>query len=116
MNDPYQVLGVSPDATDEEVKKAYRAMAKKYHPDNYANTEFADVANEKMKTINEAYDAILKERAGRGRSGGAYGGPNDGGASRFPRVRELIRAGRYTEAEVMLDASSDGSAEWYYLK
>ena len=71
MNDPYSVLGVSPDASDEEIKKAYRELARKYHPDNYQNNPLADLAEEKMKAINEAYDAITKQRAGRG-SGGGY--------------------------------------------
>lgn len=70
MNDPYSVLGVSPDASDEEIKKAYRELARKYHPDNYQNNPLADLAEEKMKAINEAYDAITKQRAGRGSGGG----------------------------------------------
>ena len=61
--DPYKVLGISSDATDAEVKKAYRALAKKYHPDNYVNNPLADLAAEKMKQINEAYDEIQKQRA-----------------------------------------------------
>ena len=63
MNDPYKVLGVSRDATDEEIKKAYRDLARKYHPDNYVNNPLADLVEEKMKEINEAYDTIQKERA-----------------------------------------------------
>ena len=63
MNDPYVTLGVARTATDEEVKKAYRELARKYHPDNYVNNPLADLAQEKMKEINEAYDAIEKERA-----------------------------------------------------
>lgn len=115
MNDPYRVLGISPSATDEEVKKAYREMAKKYHPDNYANTEFADVANEKMKSINEAYDTILRERAGAS-SGSASGQGSRSEDPRFHHIRTLIRSGRYTEADVLLDQDRAESAEWYYLK
>ena len=58
MNNPYEVLGVSETATDEEVKAAYRNLAKKYHPDNYTDSPLADVAEQKMKEINEAYDMI----------------------------------------------------------
>ena len=58
MRDPYQVLGVPSTATDEEVKKAYRNLAKKYHPDNYHDDPLADLAQEKMKEINEAYEEI----------------------------------------------------------
>ena len=62
MNDPYSVLGITPEATDEEVKQAYRTLARKYHPDNYQNNPLADLAEEKMKEINEAYEAITKMR------------------------------------------------------
>ena len=62
MTNPYEVLGVSPDASDEEIKKAYRELAKKYHPDNYANSPLADVAEQKMKEVNEAYDEINRMR------------------------------------------------------
>ena len=68
MNDPYSVLGVSPNASDEEIKKAYRELARKYHPDNYQNNPLADLAEEKMKEINEAYETITKQRSG----GGGY--------------------------------------------
>ena len=73
MNDPYSTLGVSRNATDEEIKKAYRDLARKYHPDNYHDNPLADLAQEKMKEINEAYDAITKQRAGGG-SGSTGGG------------------------------------------
>ena len=61
MNDPYQILGVSGNATDEEIKKAYRELARKYHPDNYHDNPLADLAQEKMKEINAAYEQITKE-------------------------------------------------------
>jgi len=80
MTDPYIVLGVKPDASDEEIKRAYRELARKYHPDNYQNNPLADLAEEKMKEINEAYEEIQNQRK-RGASGngyGAYGGSYGG--------------------------------------
>lgn len=122
MKDPYQVLGIQPGATDEEVKTAYRELAKKYHPDNYANNPLSDLAQQKMQEINEAYDAIIKSRKeGTGAyGGGTYGGTGyrSGGSSRFMDIRNLIRTGRVVDAETLLDGvpgnSRDG--EWYFLK
>ena len=115
MKDPYSVLGVSQSASDDEIKKAYRELARKYHPDNYQNNPLADLAEEKMKEINEAYDAITKQRAGGGGyqqqpSGGSYGGGyqtgySSGGAGNNPtyaRVRNLINAGDLAGAERLL--------------
>ena len=73
MRDPYEVLGISPDASDDEIKRAYRELARKYHPDNYQNNPLSDLAEEKMKEINEAYDAITKGRTGGGSAQGGYG-------------------------------------------
>ena len=71
------MLGVSEDASDEEIKKAYRELVKKYHPDKYTDNPLAEVAAEKMKEINAAYDQITKDRKA-GRTGGysrqSYGG------------------------------------------
>ena len=87
MNDPYSVLGVSPNASDEEIKKAYRELARKYHPDNYQNNPLADLAEEKMKEINEAYETITKQRSGGGgsyqRPSGGYGGQSYGGGYQY---------------------------------
>ncbi len=65
MSDPYEVLGVRRDATMEEIKARYKELARKYHPDKYGGNELADLAQEKMKEINEAYDAIFRERENR---------------------------------------------------
>ncbi len=123
MNDPYKVLGVSRDATDDEIKAAYRELAKKYHPDNYADNPLSDLVEEKMKEINEAYDTIRKERASGTSSSssggyGSYGGAYEGYTGGLGRIRELISGGRYSEAELMLDSMAAGErgAEWNYLK
>ncbi len=123
MNDPYKTLGVSPDATDEEIKKAYRDLARKYHPDNYTNSPLADLAQEKMKEINEAYDQIQKQRnSGGGAYGGSYSytGTGSGSASggEYAKVRELIKSGRYADAGLVLDSVPQRArnAEWNFLK
>lgn len=125
MKDPYSVLGVSQSASDDEVKKAYRDLARKYHPDNYQNNPLADLAEEKMKEINEAYDAITKQRAGgyRTQSGsyGSSGSYQTGSYSQttqdpnFARVRSLINAGNLSAAEQLLYQISGKTAEWYFL-
>ena len=69
--DPYKVLGVSPSASEDEIKRAYRDLARKYHPDNYINNPLADLAKEKMQEINDAYDTIMKQRQNGG-TGSSY--------------------------------------------
>jgi len=125
MTDPYKVLGISRDATDEEVKKAYRELARKYHPDNYVNNPLADLVEEKMKEINEAYDLIQKQRvggcSGSGTSQKTYtenGQTYSSYSNDFIKIRELINAGKYSEADIILDSvsNSDRNAEWNFLK
>ncbi len=173
MNNPYDVLGVPRTASDADVKSAYRALAKKYHPDNYSNApDIADVAADKMREVNEAYNTIMKERknggsssagagsssantgssagasqsgskpgwgwngwgagkqqtgnAGAGTSanagaGAAYSSANAGRystTSDFTNVRGLIMAGRYDDADEVLNmvSAERRSAEWYFLK
>lgn len=115
MTDPYKVLGISPDATDIEVKNAYRALARKYHPDNYdASNPLADLATEKMKEINEAYDAILEMRKNGGK-GNAGAGAN---RAEYNAIRDMINHRRMRDAEIALSriATIDRTAEWHYLE
>lgn len=121
MKDPYQILGVGRDATDDEIKKAYRTLAKKYHPDNYAGSDLADLAEEKMKEVNQAYDEIQKMRQGGGSSysGGSYsGGSSYSGHTSYANIRNYINIGRYAEADMMLESivSGERDAEWFFLK
>lgn len=122
MNDPYSVLGVSPNSTEEEVKKAYRELVRKYHPDNYHDNPLADLAQEKMKEINEAYDTISKGRAS-GQSSGGYGqgsasgysSSSAGGSPEFSAVRSALNNGNLDYAEQILTASANRNAEWHFL-
>ena len=132
MNDPYQIHGVPETATDEEVKRAYRELARKYHPDNYHDNPLADLAQEKMKEINAAYEEIAKMRSG-GRSGGTSGGygnyrgstggyqqqyssQSSSGSSVLQQVRIAINTGNISRAEALLANYSDHNAEWNFLR
>ncbi|MGI5963090.1 MAG: DnaJ domain-containing protein [Lawsonibacter sp.] len=125
MRDPYSVLGVSQNASDEEIKKAYRELARKYHPDNYQNNPLADLAEEKMKEINEAYDAITKQRSGGGYQQQSASGYSSSGYTQqrsyasanptYARVRNLINAGDLSTAERLLFEVPQKDGEWYFL-
>ena len=123
MNDPYQTLGVSENASDEEIKKAYRDLARKYHPDNYHDNPLADLAQEKMKEINAAYEEINRRRSGGNRtSGGSYGGYQQqygqyqGRSSSSVLQRIAIQSGDLSRAEALLANYSDHNAEWNFLR
>lgn len=130
MNDPYHVLGVDPNASDEEIKRAYRELARKYHPDNYQNNPLADLAEEKMKEINEAYAEINRQRSGSARTGSQssyqYGyqqqsrqqyqyQQQSSGSAVYAQVRQLINAGNLAQAEQLLRSAPGQDAEWYFL-
>lgn len=122
MKDPYEVLGVPHGASEEDIKKAYRELARKYHPDNYTNNPLADLAQEKMKEINEAYDTLTKNGASSGNASSGYGGGAYSGGSansanaNYTEIRRLIQAGELDQAEGKLNALPVHDAEWYYLR
>lgn len=133
INDPYKVLGVSRDASDEEIKRAYRRLAKKYHPD--LNPGDAEAAR-KMQEVNAAYEQIKDPDKAAQNSSGSYNPYGSGGYNPFgsggydpfgssywqssgpsyqQSAAQYIRFGRYREALNTLEASSDRDARWYYL-
>ena len=130
IDDPYKVLGLSRDASDEDVKRAYRRLAKKYHPDlNPGDQEAA----RKMQEVNAAYEQIKnpeKFQQPNSGYGNGYGGYYDpfGGAYRQQQsygsqtgdqyqqaAYQYIRFGRYREALNTLNSSAERNARWYYL-
>ena len=122
MKNPYEILGISPSATNEEVRAAYRNLAKKYHPDNYIDSPVADLAEEKMKDINWAYDEILRIRANQ-QSGNSQNSNTSSGFSSsstpfYSRIRTMINNGDFNGAEAMLNdvKKNERTAEWYFLK
>ncbi len=113
---PYEALGVSEDADEETIKKAYRELVKKYHPDKYVNNPLADLAGEKIKEINKAYDMLMNKNTSAGFGGGdtRRGEYSGSGAAGFQTVRSMIERGNVREALSMLE-ELPRTAEWYYL-
>ena len=141
MRDPYAVLGVPRGATDEEIKKAYRRLSRKYHPDANIDNPNRDQAEEKFKEVQQAYDQIMAERSGKsfqgGRSGGfgygggfggygggfGYGGGQRGSSAyqdeesmRRQAAANYIQNGHFNEAINVLNGLSQRNAEWHYLR
>ena len=130
MTNPYQVLGVSPSASDEEIKKAYRNLSRKYHPDANINNPNRAQAEEKFKEVQQAYDQIMKEKqqgsaygGNYGTSGGYgyYGGnrgyyENAGESTQMRAAANYIANRHYAEALNVLNNIPFGerSARWYY--
>lgn len=141
---PYDVLGVSVNASDDEIKRAYRDLTRKYHPDANVNNPLADLAEEKFKEVQEAYDTIMKERAngGYGNSGGCsgygygngnrygnnygnsgyggYGYGQNGGnyqqqSTEIQAIYNFINNRRFQDALNVLGRMSNRNAQWYYL-
>lgn len=134
MSDPYSILGVSADATDEQIKNAYREKARVYHEGDYANGPLASVAQKKLQELDDAYDQIIAQRRSGGykassshSAGSAYssGTYSDTGYSRssytpptYAEIREKIKKNDLDGAQASLDNIPEMSriAEWYYLQ
>jgi len=126
MTDPYKALGVTPSASNDEIKRAYRELSRKYHPDSNVDNPLADLAAEKFKEVQQAYDQIMKEREGGysnssegGYTSGAntsYGRPEGsyGDSPRLNTVYEYLNSGRYREALNELDRIMPRTARWFY--
>lgn len=130
---PYKVLGVSENASQEEIRAAYLALVKKYHPDKYTDNPLKELAGEKLKEINQAYEMLTKKQTTssgynssasgsygstgtnsgyRPGSGTTYSGPY---ASEFARARSFINQNNLNAARSILDGVSVHNAEWNYL-
>jgi len=130
MRNPYEVLGLKEGASIEEIKKAYRDLVKKYHPDRYRDNPLSDLAEEKLREINEAYDILIKN-AGNGRqqysyqqqqqqqqqrqnTGAGTGYANDN--PMFYQIKMMIQNGNYVQAQQLLDSMQVRDSTWYYLQ
>ena len=126
IDDPYKILGVSPNASDEEIKQAYRRLAKQYHPDRNPGDE---ESAKKMQQINAAYEQIKNPAQSGGYGGysqydpfGGFGGyqqqsygSTDSGDNYQKAAMNYIRFGRFEEALNALNNSAERNARWYYL-
>lgn len=124
MFDPYRVLEISRDASDEEIKKAYRHLSRRYHPDANINNPNKAQAEEKFKQIQEAYNQIMKERE-QGYSSGGFGTGNfgnyqqsynssDENSIKMQAVANYLNSRHYKEALHILSEMSQKTAQWYY--
>lgn len=111
QKNPYEILGVKENASEEEIKKAYRTLVKQYHPDRYTDNPLQDLADEKLRDINQAYDSIMSNK-GRKPSGGYESSQK---SSDFQHVRDLINRRDFKGADQILRTSTNRTSEWHFL-
>ena len=113
---PYEVLGISPNASNDEIKKVYRELSRKYHPDSYVDNPLAELAEEKFKEVQEAYDQIMKQREqGDGYSYQSnYSSSSKDASMELQMARTYINTRRFREALQVLSSISNRNAMWYY--
>lgn len=110
MLDPYKTLNITPNATDEEISKAYRSLAKKYHPDLHPNDPYSE---QKMKEINQAYDLIQSNK--NNQSNQQYNNNYRSGGVSYTDVEILITERRFQEAWILLCQYQDRTSRWFFL-
>jgi molecular chaperone DnaJ len=123
MRNPYEVIGVKENASMDEIKKAYRQQARKYHPDQYGDNPLKDLAEEKMRELNEAYDYLEKNsstnNSSKNNSSNNYSSSQNSGNSSsgydYNKIRMDIRSGNLSSAEQTLNNIKIHDAEWNYL-
>ena len=121
---PYEVLGLKPGASQEEIKKAYRNLIKQYHPDQYGDNPLKNLAEEKMREINKAYDMLTKNNgnsynnsysnSNNNTSNNSYSNYSNDSYS-LSEIRRLILSRNFTEAERRLNSIQNRNAEWNFL-
>ena len=116
VNNPYEVLGVPRNASNDEIKKAYRQLCKKYHPDSYVDNPLSDLAEEKFKEVQAAYEQIMKEREAGGYSYSATGQTQSTSqeTAELQAARNFINNRRFHEALNVLSNIGNRNAMWYY--
>lgn len=116
MKNPYKILGIKEGASQKEIKEAYLKQVKKYHPDKHQNNPLYELAEEKLREINEAYEYLTKNNGQ-----GSYGSSNTNSgynrpSSEFMEIRRDIDHGNLAKAEMMLNRMSNRDAEWHFLR
>lgn len=121
---PYEVLGIKPGASQDEIKSAYRKLIKQYHPDQFGNNPLKDLAQDKMIQINEAYETLTKNPNNSYNSNNSSYSANYNDTSsnntssnfyEFQEIRRFIQSRNYSAAESRLNSINNRTAEWHYL-
>lgn len=115
---PYDILGIKPGATEDEIKSAYRKLVKQYHPDQYGDNPLKDLAEEKLAEINKAYD-MLKNKGGNHNSGSSNysytSNSYENNSTTYAEIRRLIQTRNNVMAEGRLKEMNNRDAEWHFL-